>query len=83
MSDPVLKDIIEKLEHMEEGEAAQDFTRQEVIVLKGFVVKLNAIDGFVSVVKTFGIVLATIVVIWTQGERIMEILNTWAGKHTP
>lgn len=72
---PDLADIAKKLDFLIKGDDLHIFDASEILVLQRMIAAWTAADGFIRVTKYVGIVLAAIVVGWTQWERLVEIIG--------
>ena len=75
MIDPSLGDLSGKLDKLLEHDDMHLFDRKEVETLQAIIAAWRAADGFLTVTKRVGVVLACIVLIWTQWERVLELIR--------
>ena len=80
MTDPSLEDLSTKLDKLLEQDDLHIFDAHEVETLQAIIEAWRAAQGFVTVTKRIGIVLAAIVLIWTQWERVLELIRAVPGK---
>lgn len=71
----VLNDISTKLDQLIRDEQLHIFDENEVIVLQRMIEAWRAAEGFIRVSKYIGVVIAFIVVLWTQWDRLIELIR--------
>lgn len=72
-----LQSIEDKLDKLV---SAHIFDPDEILVLQRLIQMVRNTEGFVHVTKNLGIILTFIVVIWTQWDRLVELVQSLRGK---
>lgn len=83
MNAPSLEDLSDKLDKLLEHDDLHIFDPEEVKTLQAIITAWRAADGFITVTKRIGIVIAAVVLLWTQWERLLELIRAIPGKGSP
>lgn len=70
-----LSNIGKKLDKLLEQDDLHIFDKHEIEVLQAIIEAWRAASGWIKVTKNIGIVIAFIVVLWTQWERLGELVS--------
>ena len=73
-----LDNIAKKIDYLINTDEMHVFDAKEVEVLHRMIAAWRAADGFIRVSKQIGIVLAFVVIAWTQWDRLVELI--WGAK---
>jgi len=80
MTDPSLVDLSAKLDKLLEHDNLHIFDPKEVETLQAIIEAWRSAQGFVTVTKRVGVVLAFVVLLWTQWDRLLELIRAVPGK---
>lgn len=83
MNTPSLDDLSGKLDKLLEHDDLHLFDAKEVATLQAIIAAWRAADGFITVTKRVGVVIAAIVLMWTQWERLMELIRVLLVRSAP
>ena len=83
MDSPSLEDLSGKLDKLLSQDGLHIFDEKEVETLQAIIAAWRAADGFIVVTKRIGVFLAALVLIWTQWERLLDLLRAVLGRGTP
>lgn len=77
---PDLTAIAAKLDRLIQNDDLHIFDTNEVLILLRVIEAWRDAEGYVRITKKVGIVLAFIVVLWTQWDRLIELIAGLGSK---
>ena len=72
---PSLDDLSEKLDQILQTDKEHLFNEADIETLKLIIDVWRSAQGFITVTKRIGIVIAAIVLLWTQGGRLLDMIR--------